>query len=84
MVSKGPEMVQVPNVQGKQVAEARKILEDAGFKVKVENFMGGIFGTVRTRVLPATRRHPRAAKSPGRRLTRPRRSHLRDDRNAHA
>ncbi|HEY7717270.1 MAG TPA: Stk1 family PASTA domain-containing Ser/Thr kinase [Pedococcus sp.] len=48
VVSKGPEMVKVPNVQGKQVPEARKILEDAGFKVKVENFMGGIFGTVRS------------------------------------
>ena len=48
VVSKGPEMVPVPNVQGKQVPEARKILEDAGFQVKVENFMGGIFGTVRS------------------------------------
>jgi serine/threonine-protein kinase len=48
VVSKGPEMVTVPNVQGKQVPEARTILEDAGFQVKVENFMGGIFGTVRS------------------------------------
>ena len=48
VVSKGPEMVKVPDVQGRQLDEAQKILEAAGFKVKVENFMGGIFGTVRS------------------------------------
>ena len=48
VVSKGPEMVSVPNVQGKQLRQARTILEDAGFKVRVENFMGGLFGTVRS------------------------------------
>jgi serine/threonine-protein kinase len=48
VVSKGPEMVKVPDVQGRQLDEARKILEDAGFKVEVDNFMGGIFGTVRS------------------------------------
>ncbi|GAA2731844.1 Stk1 family PASTA domain-containing Ser/Thr kinase [Pedococcus aerophilus] len=48
VVSKGPVLIKVPDVQGKQEAEARKILEDAGFKVAVERFMGGIFGTVRS------------------------------------
>jgi len=48
VVSKGPEMVKVPDVQGKQLDEARQVLEGAGFKVKVESFMGGIFGTVRS------------------------------------
>jgi serine/threonine-protein kinase len=48
VVSKGPELVKVPNVQGKQLQEAQQILEGAGFQVKVENFMGGIFGTVRS------------------------------------
>jgi serine/threonine-protein kinase len=48
VVSKGPELVKVPNVQGRQLEEARKILTDAGFQVKVESFMGGIFGTVRS------------------------------------
>ncbi|SER92094.1 serine/threonine protein kinase [Pedococcus cremeus] len=48
VVSKGPEMVKVPDVQGKQIDEAQKILEAAGFKVKVDSFMGGIFGTVRS------------------------------------
>lgn len=48
VVSKGPELVEVPDVQGKQEAQARRILEDAGFQVKVDRFMGGIFGTVRS------------------------------------
>jgi len=48
VVSKGPELVKVPDVQGKQEADAVKILEDAGFQVKVDRFMGGIFGTVRS------------------------------------
>jgi len=41
VVSKGPEKVKVPNVEGKKVAEARQILEAEGFKVEV------------TQVLPA-------------------------------
>lgn len=48
VVSKGPELVKVPDVQGKQEKDAVKILEDAGFEVKVDRFMGGIFGTVRS------------------------------------
>ncbi len=47
VVSKGPVMVDVPNVIGKQIGEARTILEGAGFQVKVERALGGIFGTVR-------------------------------------
>ena len=47
VVSKGPVMVEVPNVVGKQLQEARRILGDAGFEVKVERALGGIFGTVR-------------------------------------
>ena len=54
-------MVKVPNVQGKQVAEARKILEAAGFKVKVENFMGGIFGTVRSQSPAAEAEAPKGS-----------------------
>jgi serine/threonine-protein kinase len=48
VVSKGPEMVPVPDVQGKQEAEAEKILTAAGFTVTKERFMGGVFGTVRS------------------------------------
>ncbi|MFG2587353.1 Stk1 family PASTA domain-containing Ser/Thr kinase [Streptomyces sp. NPDC048438] len=35
-VSKGPRMLQVPDVKGKDVDEARSTLEDAGFEVKVD------------------------------------------------
>ncbi|MCX5396521.1 Stk1 family PASTA domain-containing Ser/Thr kinase [Streptomyces sp. NBC_00102] len=35
-VSKGPRMIEVPDVTGKDVDEAREILEDAGFEVKVD------------------------------------------------
>ncbi len=48
VVSKGPVLVAVPDVQGKQEAEATKLLTDAGFKVTIKRFMGGIFGTVRS------------------------------------
>jgi serine/threonine-protein kinase len=46
VVSKGPVMVKVPDVTGKQAGEARKILEGAGFVVQEERALGGIFGTV--------------------------------------
>ncbi|MFC8734610.1 Stk1 family PASTA domain-containing Ser/Thr kinase [Luteimicrobium sp. NPDC057192] len=47
VVSKGPEMVVVPSVTGKHTAEAKKLLEDKGFKVKVNKFLGGVLDTVR-------------------------------------
>ncbi|SEQ99010.1 Stk1 family PASTA domain-containing Ser/Thr kinase [Arthrobacter sp. OV608] len=46
-ISKGPRMVDVPSYIGKQAAEARKALEGLGFQVKVNNILGGFFGTVR-------------------------------------
>ncbi|BCW66580.1 serine/threonine protein kinase [Arthrobacter sp. NicSoilB4] len=46
-ISKGPKLVEVPSFIGKQVTEARKALEDLGFEVQVEEFLGGFFGTVR-------------------------------------
>jgi serine/threonine-protein kinase len=46
-ISKGPRLVEVPNLVGKQASEARKALEDLGFEVRVENIYGGFFGTVR-------------------------------------
>ncbi len=46
-ISKGPKLVEVPNFIGKQVAEARKALEQLGFEVRVNNILGGFFGTVR-------------------------------------
>nr|WP_276612320.1 Stk1 family PASTA domain-containing Ser/Thr kinase [Kineococcus vitellinus] len=48
VVSTGPPLVQVPQVQGQQVAAAREALERLGFQVRVENVLGGIFGTVRS------------------------------------
>lgn len=49
VVSKGPRMVEVPGVRGKQVEKAKKILKDAGFEVEInEGSFGIIFGTVAT------------------------------------
>ena len=59
VVSKGPPLVEVPDVTRKQEAEATKILTDAGFQVKVERFMGGIFGTVRSQDPAAGSKHPK-------------------------
>lgn len=46
-ISKGPKMVAVPSFIGKQASEARKALEALGFQVRVNNILGGFFGTVR-------------------------------------
>lgn len=46
-VSKGPEMIAVPNVVNKKSGPAKKALEDAGFEVKVSRFLGGVLDVVR-------------------------------------
>ncbi|GAB3524632.1 Stk1 family PASTA domain-containing Ser/Thr kinase [Arthrobacter monumenti] len=46
-MSKGPEMVEVPNFIGDQVEDAVQELEGLGFEVEVNNILGGFFGTVR-------------------------------------
>lgn len=46
-VSKGPQLFAVPDVFGKSSDDARRILEKAGFTVKVEKFAGGLFDRVR-------------------------------------
>lgn len=46
-LSKGPRMVPVPDLVGKQIGAARSELEALGFTVAVENLLGGFFGTVR-------------------------------------
>jgi serine/threonine-protein kinase len=46
-VSKGPKLVEVPSFIGKQAGEARRELEKLGFQVRVNNVLGGFFGTVR-------------------------------------
>lgn len=48
VVSEGPELVEVPDLVGKQLDQAEKTLRDAGFKVEVNKILGGIFGTVRS------------------------------------
>ncbi|MBV7363762.1 Stk1 family PASTA domain-containing Ser/Thr kinase [Actinomycetaceae bacterium TAE3-ERU4] len=47
VVSKGPKLYPVPSVFGKSQKEAKKILENAGFKVKVTKVLDGLFGTAR-------------------------------------
>jgi len=47
VLSKGPELVQVPNVVGKQFEDASRILRDRGFDVRRLSVFGGYFGTVR-------------------------------------
>jgi serine/threonine-protein kinase len=46
-VSKGPKFVKVPSFIGKQADDARKALEKLGFQVRINNVLGGFFGTVR-------------------------------------
>ncbi|WP_432495115.1 Stk1 family PASTA domain-containing Ser/Thr kinase [Kineococcus auxinigenes] len=49
VVSTGPPLVEVPGgLQGEQLAEVRATLEGLGFTVRVEEVLGGIFGTVRS------------------------------------
>lgn len=40
-VSTGPPDVEIPDVLGEKIKDARETLEDAGFKVKVERILGG-------------------------------------------
>ena len=52
VVSKGPQLVVVPQVIGMQEAAAKSTLEGLGLKVKVERAFGGLFGTVRLQSVP--------------------------------
>ena len=44
MKNDGPVLVDVPNVVGQQLDQARQALEAAGFKVTVRKALGGFFG----------------------------------------
>ncbi|WP_164519815.1 Stk1 family PASTA domain-containing Ser/Thr kinase [Flaviflexus salsibiostraticola] len=57
-VSLGPELFEVPDVFGLQRDDAAAILEDAGFEVEYDNFLGGIFGTVRDQSIAPGEMHP--------------------------
>ncbi|PRY17499.1 Stk1 family PASTA domain-containing Ser/Thr kinase [Kineococcus rhizosphaerae] len=48
VVSSGPPLVTIPKVQGKNVDAVRAQLQGLGFTVKVDNILGGVFGTVRS------------------------------------
>ncbi|GAB4100403.1 Stk1 family PASTA domain-containing Ser/Thr kinase [Sinomonas halotolerans] len=46
-ISKGPRLVRVPDFIGKQASRAAAELRELGFEVRIENVLGGFFGTVR-------------------------------------
>jgi serine/threonine-protein kinase len=61
VVSKGPQLVAVPDVIGQQEKAARTILEHLGFTVKVERAFGGFFSTVRLQSIDAGTKAPQGA-----------------------
>jgi len=61
VVSKGPPLVEVPDVFGKQFEEAQTILEGLGFVVARENVLGGLFGTVRDQSVEAGQTAPKGS-----------------------
>ncbi|MBO3143022.1 Stk1 family PASTA domain-containing Ser/Thr kinase [Dermatophilus congolensis] len=48
VVSKGPDVVNVPDVSGMSEADARNALESAGLAMQAEKVVGGLFDTVRS------------------------------------
>ena len=60
-ISRGPEMVKVPDVQSMPEDQARQVLEDAGFQVEVRKFLGGFFGAVRSQDPPAGEKVPKGS-----------------------
>lgn len=57
-VSKGPRQLPVPNVTGQEVDAARKALEAAGFKVKVDRPLISFSNTVDAQSVPAGQNAP--------------------------
>ncbi|AJE40308.1 Stk1 family PASTA domain-containing Ser/Thr kinase [Streptomyces nodosus] len=59
-ISKGPERVEVPDVVGRNVDEARKTLEAAGFKVEEDRGLLGLFGdTVKSQSVEGGQKAPK-------------------------
>lgn len=58
-VSKGPQLVQVPNLRGTQYNDAANTLAGLGLNVQRQNVLGGIFGTVRDQSVPAGQSVPK-------------------------
>ena len=61
VVSKGPDLVEVPGVQGLSEGAARAKLADAGFEVRVERIAGGLFGTAHSTSPGGGQRAPRGS-----------------------
>ncbi len=60
-LSKGPKPIPIPKVKGKTVKEAKKILEGAGFKVKVQTFGPGPKPVKHVRAVHPTGKAPKGA-----------------------
>jgi serine/threonine-protein kinase len=61
-ISKGPEMVEVPDVVGDSVDDATKALEDAGFKVNEDRGLLGLFGdTVKSQSVDGGKTAPKGS-----------------------
>ena len=60
-VSKGPDLVPVPEVVGKPEKQAVDLLQAAGFKVEVYRIAGGLFGTAHSTVPGAGSKAPRGS-----------------------
>ena len=53
VISRGRQTFEIPDLFGKQYDEAAAILTDLGMIPQRDNFMGGLFGTVRNQSVPA-------------------------------
>ncbi|MGW1272219.1 Stk1 family PASTA domain-containing Ser/Thr kinase [Streptomyces sp. NPDC002491] len=61
-VSKGPEMVEVPNVVGSSVDDAKSLLEQSGFQVDEDRGLLGLFGdTVKKQSVEAGKSAPKGS-----------------------
>jgi serine/threonine-protein kinase len=60
-VSKGPVMVQVPDLLGKPAAEAEQILTQLGFTVQIERPLGQFFELVRDQSIKGGERAPKGS-----------------------
>ncbi|MEU4995253.1 Stk1 family PASTA domain-containing Ser/Thr kinase [Streptomyces sp. NPDC021622] len=61
-ISKGPQMVEVPDVEGMKVDEATKKLTDAGFQVEEDKGLLGLFGdTVNDQSVDAGEKAPKGS-----------------------
>ncbi|MEZ0490726.1 Stk1 family PASTA domain-containing Ser/Thr kinase [Kineococcus sp. TBRC 1896] len=61
VVSSGPPLVPVPEVQGKNVDAVTQQLQGLGFQVARNNILGGVFGTVRSSDPAAGQRVPKGS-----------------------